>query len=239
MDAQEIIENGAAHFLPNLSIDIVIIGYEKGELKTLLLRIGEKWALPGGYIGHEESVNNAADRILSMRTGLEGPHLKFFSVFGDKDRKFDHEFQQFFEEKGIPWKEDYWIFGRFVTLAYYSLVEINTTNPEPGVFDDAIGWHSFSDLPDMWLDHCKILHAARTSLQADIRSELITYNLLPEHFTMPQLHELHQTILCEKIDRSRFQKNMLASGMFERMPLLEKVTPGRKPFQYRLKENKE
>ena len=237
MDVQEIIERGAAYFLPNLSIDIVIIGYEGGKLKCLLLQVGDKWVLPGGYIGLEESVDNASTRILESRTGLESPHLKFLSVFGDKDRKFDKEFKEFFERKGLPWKEDYWIFGRFVTLAFYSLIDIHTANPIPGEFDDAIAWHPFDKLPDMGLDHDQILQSAHGKLKDDIKREFITYNLLPEHFTMPQLHQLHQAILKENLDRSRFQKKMISSGLFERLPLLEKATPGRKPYQYRVKKN--
>ncbi|MEM9648192.1 MAG: NUDIX domain-containing protein [Bacteroidota bacterium] len=236
MEVQDIIEHGGDYFLPNLSIDFVIIGYQGGELKCLLLRIGDKWALPGGYIELNESVDTAVGRILMQRTGLERPHLKFLSVFGDKDRKFDEDFKTFFQRKGIPWRDDYWINNRFVTLAFYSLVDIDYTHPVPGEFDEAAEWFSFDELPEMWMDHKAIVMTARDRLKNDIKHEQVTYNLLPKDFTMPQLHQLHQTILEENIDRSRFQKKMLATGLFERLPQLKKETPGRNPYLYRLKK---
>jgi len=109
------------------------------------------------------------------------------------------------------------------------------THPTPGEFDEEVGWFSFDELPEMWLDHRDIALTARKRLKEDVRREQVTYNLLPSEFTMPQLHQLHQTILEEKLDRSRFQKKMLASGNFERLPEMVKDSPGRNPFQYRVK----
>jgi ADP-ribose pyrophosphatase YjhB (NUDIX family) len=232
MNYREFLEHGGAYFLPNLSVDLVIIGYEDQQLKCLLLQIGEKWLLPGGYIGKAESVDAAAARILKERTGLEDPHLKFLSVFGDADRQFREEWKKFVEESGQPWREDYWFNSRFVSLAYYSLVDIRNTHPVPGAFDEAVAWFPFEDLPRMWMDHRAIAGEARQRLKADIHAEHLTHMLLPKKFTMPQLHQLHQSILQEKIDRSRFQKKMLATGIYKRLPKLQKDTPGRNPYLY-------
>ncbi|UJH66436.1 NUDIX hydrolase [Allomuricauda sp. SCSIO 65647] len=235
MEIQKILENGTEYFLPNLSIDLVIIGYKGGVLKCLLLKLGSKWVLPGGYIKKEESVDTAVSRILKERTGLEDPHFKFLSVFGAADRQFEQEFKQYFDNKGLPWREDYWINGRFVTLAHYSLVDIDNTHPVPGEFDEAVDWFPFEELPELWLDHKTIVETARNRLKEDSKNELLTYNLLPKEFTMPQLHRLHQAILQQNLDRSRFQKKMLATGRFERLPKIKKETPGSNPYQYRLK----
>ncbi len=235
MDIQEFLEQSANLYLPNLSVDIVIIGYEDNQLKCLLLKIGDKWLLPGGYIEKEQSVDEAAKNVLKIRTGLEEPHLKFLSVFGNADRQFGDELKIFFEKKGMPWKADFWTNARFVTLAYYSLVNLEKTHPTLGDIDEAFSWFSFEDLPAMWMDHKTIALEARNRLKGDIQQEHLTYNLLPDEFTMPELHQLHQTILDEQLDRSRFQKKMLATGMFERLPLRQKNTPGRNPYQYRRK----
>ena len=104
------------------------------------MQIGEKWLLPGGYIGKVESVDTAAGRILKERTGLGDPHLKFLSVFGNADRHFRKEWKAFVKKLGQPWKEDYWFNARFVSLAYYSLVELGTTHPVPGDYDEAAAW---------------------------------------------------------------------------------------------------
>ncbi len=235
MELDRVLEYGAQHFLPNLSLDLVIIGFKDQKLQCLLLQIGDKWVLPGGHIKVEESVETSVVRVLKERTSLEKPHFKFLQVFGDKDRSFGKEFKGFFEQKGIPWDKDHWLNQRFITLAYYSLVDMDQLDPKPGAFDDAVQWFDFDDLPAIGLDHEHIIRTARNRLKDDIQREQVTYNLLPSEFTMPQLHQLHETILADKLDRSRFQKKMLASGHFERLPKIKKDSPGSNPYQYRVK----
>ncbi|WP_139150394.1 NUDIX hydrolase [Flagellimonas zhangzhouensis] len=237
MNLNDFYEKGAQLFLPNLSVDLVIIGYTDSKLKCLLLQLGDKWILPGGYILRTESVDDATLRILQERTGLDDPHFKFLSVFGGKDRKFTEEWRQFFKINNLPFKEDYWTNDRFVTLAYYSLVDFESTTPVIGNLDTAFGWFDLDQLPNMMMDHKEIVLTAKERLKEDVRHEYLSYNLLAEDFTMPQLHQLHQTILGEELDRSRFQKKMLASGMFERLPKLQTDSPGRKPYLYRVKKD--
>ncbi len=235
MELEEFLEKGPEIFLPNLSIDLVIIGYEKKRLKCLLLKIGDRWVLPGGYVRKDESVDEAVQNTLTQRTGLNNAHLTFLSVFGDKDRQFKAIFKDYFEKNGMEWKDDYWFNNRFVTLSYFSLVNIAHTHPSISHFDEAFGWFDFEDLPDMWMDHKEIVMAARERLIADINKEQVSHFLLDEEFTMPELHQLHQVILNQDIDRSRFQKKMLASGHYERLPKVQKSTPGSNPYQYRVK----
>ena len=235
MDFKEFLERGDEYFLPNLSIDLVIIGYKENELKCLLLQIGDKWLLPGGHIGKAESVDHAAARILKQRTALEEAHLKFLTVFGNEHRQFTAEWKDFFIASGISWSENSWLNARFVSLTYYSLVNIDDTHPVAGGFDQAFAWFNFDELPEMWMDHQSIVLEARKQLKKDIKQELVSYKLLPEQFTMPELHKLHETILEKKLDRSRFQKKMLATGLFERLPKRQKESPGRNPYQYAIK----
>ena len=162
--------------------------------------------------------------------------IKFLSVFGDKKRKFKDVIKESFEITGIEWKEDYWFNNRFVSLAYYSLVNMDKTFPSVSQFDEAFAWFDFDELPEMWMDHKSIVNTARERIKKDIHQEQMTYNLLPKEFTMPELYQLHQVILQEKIERSRFQKKMLATGMFERLPKLLKSSPEQNPYQYRVKK---
>lgn len=236
MEIKEFFEQGSEHYLPDLSVDLVVIGYQDNSLKCLLLKLGKKWLLPGGFIKMNESVDDAAARVLMERTHLEDPHLKFLAVFGAADRNFGNEFNDFFEEKHISQDKHSWFNRRFVTLAFYSLVDIKITFPRVGNFDEDFCWFDFDALPEMWMDHKSIVTEARNRLKNDIKQEQITYNLLPKDFTMPELHQLHELILEEKIDRSRFQKKMLASGRFLRLPMIQKETPGRNPYQYRIKD---
>lgn len=238
MELQEFLEQGHKYYLPNLSVDLVIIGYEAGQLKCLLLKVGRKWLLPGGYIRRDQSVDEAAKTILRDRTNLQDPHLQFLAVFGDSQRRprFGEEWKELLKQYGVKWDDAYWINDRFVSLTYYALVDIKKTHPAIQNFDEAFDWFHFDALPEIWMDHEQILKKARNRLKEDINRELITHNLLPDKFTMPELHQLHQAILEENMDRSRFQKKMLATGLFERLPKLQKDTPGRNPYLYRLKK---
>ncbi len=238
MEIIKFLEKANKQFLPNLSIDLVIIGYQNNKLKCLLLQIDEKWLLPGGYIKNSESVDDAAIRILKERTGLDNPHLKFLSVFGNRDRQFKNEWKEFIKNNNLDWKDDYWVNNRFVTLTYYSLVNIAEIHPTPGIMDEAISWFDFDDLPEIWMDHRSILTKARNRLKEDLKHEQLTYNLLPDKFTMPELHQLHQAILEEKLDRSRFQKKILSTGLFDRLPKKSKKnSPGQNPYQYKIKSD--
>ena len=236
MDLKFFLERGADHFLPNLSVDTVIIGYDGQMLKCLLLKIGERWLLPGGYIGKDESVENAAVRVLKERTGLDNPHLKFLAVLGEHNRRFTDEFRTYWRQNGQEWKQDSWLNARFVSLAYYSLVDIRNTFPKVHSMDEDFGWFGFDALPDMWMDHAAIVSEARSRLKNDLKHEELTYRLLPEQFTMPELHQLHEAILETRLDRSRFQKKMLSTGLFVRLPKRQQETPGSNPYQYSVKK---
>jgi len=235
MHVLDFLKDGDKYFLPHMSIDIVIIGYEHHRLKCLLLQIGENWLLPGGYVGREESVDTAAQRILKERAGLEGHHLEFLSVFGDKDRSFGDQFREFSNRMGIPWKENYWVNSRFVSLVYYALIDIQKATPQGGPYVESFAWFDFDELPEMGLDHKQIATEARMKLKADPRIGQISHHLLSGPFTMPELHRLHETILDENLDRSRFYKKMLATGLFEQLPKKLIKSPGRNPYQYKVK----
>lgn len=237
MDRKDFYENGHRIFLRNISIDMVIIGYEEEQLKCLLLKVGSKWLLPGGFIRRDESVDEAARYVLKERTNLDNPHLSFLEIFGNPKRLTGsgEEWTSLMEQVGIPGDKEYWINDRFVSLTYYSLVNIVNMQPSVHDVDEAFDWFPFDALPEIWLDHREILMTARERLKEDINKELISHNLLPEKFTMPELHRLHQAILGAPLDRSRFQKKMLATGLFERLPEAQVKAPGRNPYLYRLK----
>ncbi len=235
MDIQQFLNNGDQYYLPNLSLDFVILGYENEQLKCLLLNNNDKWYLPGGFVRKEQSVADAAKEILKIRTQLDHPHYSFLDVFGKENRTFKNEWKVFLEHNGYDWNENLWINNRFVSLAHYALVDIHKTTPSVSFFDTSYNWFPINNLPEMGLDHKEIVTKAKLKLQQDAKQSIVTHNLLPKQFTMPQLHQLHQVILEEKIDRSRFQKKMLASGLYERLPELQKETPGRNPYLYQIK----
>lgn len=232
------IEEGSNLFLPHLSVDSVIFGYEERQLKVLLIEIAEdKWMLPGGYVLREESVDTAAIRVLQERTGLEQVYLKQFHTFGKPQRSFANEIEILFRSYGLPWREDLWINQRFVSIGYYALVYMAEVAPVPGMFAREIGWFSIDDLPELLLDHSEIIEKARMEFLEDLKASPIAYHLLPEKFTMPELHRVYETVFQKKMDRSRFQKKMFEYNIFQRLEERREGVPHRRPYLYRAKHD--
>ena len=229
----KMIEEGRRLFLPNLSVDIVIFGYKDGALQVLLIEIDDnKWMLPGGYIMKEESVDDAAKRALRERTGLGEVYLKQFHTFGKPDRSFAREIEQLFIKHHLPWSQDLWINQRFVSTGYYSLVHIPDVNPVPGMFAINIAWHSLDTLPKLLLDHEEIISRAKYEFLEDLKASPVAYHLLPEKFTMPELHRVFETVFQKKMDRSRFQKKMFEYNIFQRLDERREGVPHKRPYLY-------
>jgi hypothetical protein len=121
---------------------------------------------------------------------------------------------------------------RYVTLGYIALVEMDSVTPKVGSFDDDIAWHAVNDLPAMFGDHEQIIRNAQEYLVGLNEFSPVGHHLLPEYFTMPQLHKLNQTITGRDLDRSRFQKKMLALDIYKRHDEITTSVRGRNPYLY-------
>src|SRR5581483_2272484 len=132
-ETRELILHGYRYYLPHLSIDCVIFGYHENQLKILLV----KWkntneqSLPGGYIRYEETLQQAADRILKERTGLDKIFLKQFETFGDPERSKTFDLEKMSAITGIQLKKKNWMMERFVSIGYYAIVEYSKVSPAP------------------------------------------------------------------------------------------------------------
>lgn len=228
-------------FQPGLSVDCVILGFHHNELKILLLKLKdlERWALPGGFVEKEEDVDKAAVRILRERTGLKNIFLQQFHLFGNVDRN-EEAYADTLLEKGIVDKELYdWLDQRFVTVGYYALVEYSRVEaPTPDYFSESCEWCSLSNLPNLWLDHGRILEKAHETLKRQLNYQPIGLNLLPPRFTMPELQALYETILGKTLDRRNFQRKMMGYGILIRTG--ERRTGGahKSPWLYEFDEEK-
>ncbi|MGB5370147.1 MAG: NUDIX hydrolase [Flavobacteriaceae bacterium] len=233
---QSLLTEGERLFLSNISIDNVIFGYASNSWKVLLLQVTDtQWMLPGGYIFKNESLDAAANRILEERIALRDIFLRQFHVFGETDRSFSNEITSLFNELGVPTNPDLWINQRFVSVGYYALVDINKAQPRPNQFAKACSWHPVEELPALLLDHNEIINVAKGRFRKDLDAyDAIGSHLLPDKFTMPELHRLYETVFDTSMDRSRFQKKMLDSGVFERLHK-KKGVPHRSPYLYRAK----
>ena len=233
----DMLHRGGELFLPGLSVDNVIFGYQDNTLQVLLLEVSDgKWMLPGGFIFKNESIDDAAARVLQERTGLSGVYLKQFYTFGDPKRSITKEIERLFEQMNFPWSQDLWINQRFASVGYYSLVHMAEAHPTAGMFSKQFGWFNIDVLPRLLLDHSEIIKTALTQFQSDLQVYPHAFHLLPVKFTMPELHKLFETIYSKKMDRSRFQKKMLGYEVFERLEERREGVPHKRPFLYRHRE---
>lgn len=226
------------HYLPHLSIDCVIFGYHDGQLRVLLLKwaASDLWSLIGGAVLKKESLDHAAERVLFKRVGLKGIFLRQFYTFGSVDRVKQSDYDATFAKLGFSKEESEQLLLRTVTVGYYALVDYQKVAPQPGKKTEAFEWWDVRTLPDMIFDHRYITEQALQAVQHSFRYEYLGKNLLPEQFTMPELQRLYETILNHPLDRSNFQKRMLASGMFERMGKRQNGGAHKSPFMYRFVE---
>ena len=237
------------NYINQLSIDCVIFGYEDRQLKVLLLKLnynGDFYSLPSGYIFQNEDIELAAKRVVRERTGIcEDINLQHFNVFGNVNRKRKEFLEKLIElnfankeneQKNSPTYQ--WFTNRFITIGYYSLVNIKNVVPTLVTKKDAaIEWFNINEVPELIMDYNQVLTDAYQNLQANIDKSQSIFNLLPEQFTMKELLDIYETILEKTFVSTNFQKKMLDLGILER---LEKKYTGAKnkaPYLYKLKNN--
>ena len=178
------------YFQIGVSIDCVILGYEKGRLKVLLIECKLKeyeglWSLLGDILQPEEDIDEASYRILKDRTGLDDVFLEQVQTFGSVKR-----------HPG----------GRVITVGYYSL--INIRDHQLQLSDNLLHWHLVNELKEMAFDHKKIQDTTLCKLRNRIMEEPSIFNLLPKKFSLRELQSVYEAILGSKLDRRNFRKKI-------------------------------
>ena len=228
-----------AQYLPHLSVDCVVFGFHNSDLKLLLLKWknASVWQLPVGYIRNRESVDAAAQRVLRSRTGLRSVHLSQFHAFGGLKRK-ESDFRRCFESQHVETPPDAWPTHRVVSIGYYALVDFLEVRPRPDGISDAASWFPINGRPRLAFDHDEIVQWALDMLRSSLDSPKAAATLLPERFTMPELHRLHEAVLDCRLDRRNFQKRMLERDLVERLPERRIGGAHRAPYLYRFKTHR-
>jgi ADP-ribose pyrophosphatase YjhB (NUDIX family) len=205
-----------------VAVDCIIFGYDivEKEIKLLLFkRLIEpakgKWSLAGGFVLENESLDDAASRILWKITGLESVYLKQSYSFGDVDR-----------DPG----------DRVISVAYFALIALRDINKDLAL-ENGVHWRSISKLPDLIFDHPKMVKRALTDLQNQVKVKPVGFELLPEKFTLVQLQDLYEAIYQRSVDKRNFRKKILSMGILEKLDEKEKETS--KKGAYYFKFNKE
>lgn len=208
---------------PSLTVDCVIFGLdEQNLLKVMLIQRGiepfqGKWALPGGFVQLEESLEAAALRELHEETGISNVFLEQLHTFGDIDRD--------------PRE-------RVVTVAYYALVNLSRHEIRATTDASDAAWFSLANLPELAFDHDRILVAALTRLKGKARYEPIGFELLPKKFTLSQLQRLYEIILGHKLDKRNFRKKILKMNLLTKLDETQKDVSHRAARLYEFDEQR-
>jgi 8-oxo-dGTP diphosphatase len=206
------------------SIDCVIFGFEAGELKILLIERNEEpfkdWlALPGYIVEQDESIDDAAERILYELTGLRDLHMQQFHTFGEVNRHPQ---------------------GRVITVAYYALIRINGQKELRPItqFARKAFWHPVNELPKLAFDHTEIFKTGFAKIRRRLNYQPIAFELLPEKFTLTQLQLLYEAVLSKKLDKRNFRKKMLSYGFLKELDEKQKGVSYRAAKLYKFDRRK-
>lgn len=220
-------------YIPNLSYDSVIFGFSGEKLKILILEYHNTstFALPGGFVRKDEALDVAVKRGLSERTGIDQIYLEQFHTFGSLERSDATVMRRIFEAQGLKIASD-WMLGRFISVGYYALINYETVSPKPDALSDSIEWYDYDSLPKLMQDHTLIVTKALEHLRTHLDQKLLSFNLLPELFTMKDLQQVYEAILGEVQNRANFQRKMLGLGILERHEKLYSGGSHKAPFLY-------
>ena len=204
-----------------LAVDCIIFGYDilEREIKLLLFkRIFEpakgRWSLAGGFVDPDESLDEAANRILRKLTGLDSVYMKQSYAYGEKDR-----------DPG----------DRVVSVAYFALIPIRDIDKELAE-RNGVSWRSLSSLPDLIFDHPLMVKRALSDLQNQVKIRPVGFELLPEKFTLVQLQDLYEAIYQRKVDKWNFRKKILSMGILEKLDEKERETSKKGAYYYKFNE---
>lgn len=184
---------------PLVTVDVIIFTLRDNDLQALLVKRGHApfegmWAIPGGFVGIDESLEEAALRELEEETGARDVYLEQLYTFGNPGR--DPR-------------------GRVITVAYFALVPADAIQLRSG--DDAAEarWWSVYDLPPLAFDHADILAYALKRLRYKLEYTAVGFELLPETFTLSELQAAYEIILGEKLDKRNFRRKIIGAGVIE------------------------
>ena len=194
-------------FVEHISVDCTIFGFHKGILKILLLKYHDLdlWSLPGGFVFNDEDLREAASRVLYERTHLSNIFLDQFHTFGRIDRTENNVHQILLKNKNIEVPKDHWIFQRFITVGYCSLIDFTLVDTFPDAFNETCAWFEVDKLPNMAFDHLRVINTGLHHIRKNIDTQVVASNLLPEKFTMKDLQTVYETVLDEKFRRNNFR----------------------------------
>jgi 8-oxo-dGTP diphosphatase len=200
--------------MKEVTVDVVIFTILDQRLHVLLVRRGVEpyagsWAIPGGFVRDEESVEHAALRELREETGVSDVYLEQLYTFGEPGR--DPR-------------------GRIISVAYYALIATDRAHLQAGTDTTEAQWWPVGALPQrLAFDHAHILNYALQRLRGKIEYTTVGFQLLPAEFTLSELQSVYEAILDRRLDKRNFRKKVEQLGVVQ--PLARRRTAGGRPAQ--------
>jgi len=207
---------------PALAVDCVVFGLDESDLKVLLIQrklqpFQHTWALPGGFVRIDETLDEAARRELEEEAGVTDVFLEQLYTFGALDRD--------------PRE-------RVVSVAYYALAKLSDHRIRAATDAMGVGWFGLDDLPKLAFDHTEIVLRAHERLRGKVRYAPIGFELLPPRFSLTQLQRLYEIVLGTDLDKRNFRKKILAMDLLVETDEVEQGVRHRAARLYRFDRRK-
>ena len=207
---------------PSVTVDVVIfsLSLEEHDLRVLLISresdpFAHYFALPGGFIQIDESLETAASRQLLAKTGVNHVYMEQLYTFGKVNR--DPR-------------------ARVLTVAYFALVPFSSIQ-DVILAENRASWHSLFRLPAMAFDHAEIVQYAYQRLRYKLEYTTVGFQLLPDQFTLTALQRAYEIILQESIDKRNFRRKILSADILEETGDKTADGEGRPAKLYRYRED--
>src|SRR3989344_1011000 len=205
---------------PSVTADIVIFTIKDRDLKVLLVKrnlapFKDRWALPGGFVRIDESLEDAAKRELKEETGVKDVYLEQLYTFGDPKR--DPR-------------------GRVITVSYMALV--NSEKIKLKASTDAAEAERFSvkNMPLLAFDHREILNYSLKRLKWKFEYTTVAFSLLSNKFAISEIQKIYEIVFVKEFDKRNFAKKLLSLDILKEEGIKKDVSH-RPPMLYSLKKN--
>ncbi|MFT5647417.1 MAG: 8-oxo-dGTP diphosphatase [Aureispira sp.] len=210
------------NYKPSVTVDCVVFGLDKSaDVRVLLIKRAyepykNSWAIPGGFIKENETLDAAAQRELEEETGVRNIFIEQLYTFGNLNR--DPR-------------------GHVISVAYFALINLEEHPTSAATDAKDAQWFKLSELPELAFDHSEILDIAIKRLDSKVRYQPIGFELLPDKFTLSELQSLYETILGRALNRRNFRSKILKMDILEQLER-QKDVPHRPAFLYKFNKEK-
>ena len=199
----------------HVAIDCIIIGFSGKDLNVLLYKrkfepMQGQWSLMGGFVKADESVNDAAIRVLNDCSGIHDLYMEQVGAYGEVNRDLGE---------------------RVISVAYYALVDMVDFNEEL-LKEHNAQWVKITELPELIFDHKNMIEDALAILRRKAATLPIGFRLLPEKFTLPQLQSLYEVIYQTPLDKRNFRKKLYAMDILEKLDEKDRTGSKRGAYYY-------